>query len=327
MYKIRIINTIKDFFYNSHLDSLNIKDIILAKRYSTEEDKEKIEEGHQVGPYIVIYKKRKKVYGLECTSSDATSPPLLILKYKRKNDYSLDKDGYILMNKIVLLNNSRYINKIGSIDDDDLERIYKYIYLIKKRYELYKGLSKRKLQFSFNVGDIILYKKKEYYINKIDNDYYYTYPVHISKKGNIVLRINNISYFFNFIKEIKIKKKNRIKLLNIANEDMINNINQYINSERNININKPCRGYLINYNNHYYYIYGEYQDYHLVYRIYLDSERTKGMHRIIINKGIYYTLFEESKIKKTDNLTIYRKAKELEMIQIKKIRKSHKNGK
>ena len=66
---MKLIKYIKELFYDSKLDFLNEKDIIWCKRYSTEEVKNKIDIGHRVGPFIVIYKKGKRVYGLECGSN------------------------------------------------------------------------------------------------------------------------------------------------------------------------------------------------------------------------------------------------------------------
>ena len=41
---------------NSDLSLLNIGDIILAKRYKTTEEKERISKGHLSGPYVIIKK-------------------------------------------------------------------------------------------------------------------------------------------------------------------------------------------------------------------------------------------------------------------------------
>ena len=54
--------------YFNKLFFLDVGDIIWAKRYQNEKEKEKIMEGHQEGPYVVIKKTFFNVYALFCTS-------------------------------------------------------------------------------------------------------------------------------------------------------------------------------------------------------------------------------------------------------------------
>lgn len=326
---MNIKNFFKRLFYNSNLDFLNEKDIIWAKRYDTEDEMLKIEEGHRESPYIVIYKRGKKVYALECTSNKSIkSLQLLKLEFKRKYKYNLKKDGYIFVGKLVLLNKERFLGKVGKIDDEDLNRIYKSIYLINKRYKnkKVKYFPKVKLKFYYEVGDIILYDNKMFYINKIDDDYYYGNQVYESNKGKRTIKINDISYSMNLEGNKKISKNSKIKLLNITDKDIQENIQFFINEQKKkkLTSKKLGRGKLILLNNEYFYIYGEYQDNLLVYKIYLDRTMNEEMSKIYIKKGRYYTLFEESEISKKEDIIILREATELEMDDIKKLKKSNK---
>ena len=45
------------------------KDIVWAKRYSSDIEEESIPLGHREGPYIIINKKRGKYYTLSCTGT------------------------------------------------------------------------------------------------------------------------------------------------------------------------------------------------------------------------------------------------------------------
>ena len=319
---------LKKIFYNSNLDFLNEGDIVWCKRYDTEDERVKIDYGHQEGPYIVIHKFLKKVYALACGSNKSLkSLQILKLEYNKHKEYALNKEGYIFVGKLILLNDKRFIKKIDQINEKDLNRIYKSIYLINKRYKdmRVKGFPKRKLKFYYEIGDIIDYNNQTFYINDKNEKYYFLTRVFESKKGNLV--INNITYTFNFENNKKIPIQSKIKLLNITDEDMQNNIYNYLIKKRNKlqNNDKFSRGNLISINeDEFYYIYGEYKDNLLVYKIYLDRDRIGKMYKVIIKKGIYYTLFEEMKIPKSTDFKKIRGASILEMEAIKTERKNIK---
>ena len=82
--------------------------------------------------------------------------------------------------RLELLNKERFIDKLGKLDDEDLNRIYKAMYLIRNRYKNLKKFKHKK--FYYEIGDIILYKKQKYYIYGIDDNYYYTKIVNEPRK-------------------------------------------------------------------------------------------------------------------------------------------------
>lgn len=318
---------IKKIFYNSHLDFLNVKDIIIAKRYESEEEKMKIQEGHRISPYIVIYKRFKKVYALECTSvkkSNALS--LSKIEFKTKRGYNLSKGGYIFTGKLVLLNEERFIEKVGVLDDEDLNRIYKSIYLLNDRYYKIKDINAKNIKFYYEVGDIVLYNNYSFYIYSMDEENYYLISVYANKKGKI--KINNTHYIFNFNTIISIPIDSKIKLMNITDEDMRKHIELYVfnnkNKTKKDTTNVLCRGKLIKYDNKYYYIYGEYQDKLLLYIVYSDNDFKEGMKEILIGNKIYYTYFEEFDLPSNIETKIVSKAKDEEMNNIKKIKETIK---
>ncbi len=326
---MRLFNFIKNLFYDSELDFLNEKDIVWAKRYNNLEEKDKIEIGHQEGPYIIIHKSGKKVYALECGSNkNINTIQLLKVKYIRKYNYNLMKDGYIFIGKLVLLNKDRFIKKLGQIDDYDLNRIYKSIYLINKRYKnlKVKHFPKRKLKFYYEKGDIVLYQKQQFYITNIDENYYYVHQIHESKKGKITITINNISYSFNFASTKNIPKKEKLELLNITDKDIVKNIEEFTKREesKKKNTNKLNRGKLVLYNGEYFLIYEEKNKKLLTYKIYLSNDYSEDMYAITIRKGLYYTLLEKEELEISDDIKIVREASLLEMDQIKKIKKNIK---
>ena len=77
------------------------------------------------------------------------------------------------------------------------------------------------------------------------------------------------------------------------------------------------RGCLVKYQDNYYYIFGEYQDTFLAYKIYLSDYKDDSMLKIEINRWLYFTKFEEIKLTKANDLKMIRLAKEEETEKIK----------
>ena len=329
--KKKIASLFKKLFYDSELPFLNEADIIWAKRYNTEEEKLKIEKGHRESPYIVIYKKRKKVYALECVSNKTIkSASLLKLQFHRSRLNNLTKDGYIYVGKLDLLNKDRFISKVGVLDTKDLNRIYKSIYLINKRYKhlKVKYFPKRKIKYYLDIGDIVLYNNNNYYIYDIDESFYYVFIAMKTQKGKYLIKINDISYSFNFANKKKIPIQENMELLNISDEMIISNISKLMDMD---NKKKKERkelspGKLINFNNNFYYIFGREGNILLTYKVYLDSKKNDKMYKIVIKNGSYFTLFEEEDISLSFKPKIIRYATLLEMEKIKQQKKEYKKS-
>lgn len=322
-----MFNFIKKIFYNSKLDFLEVGDIVLAKRYETEEEMLKIEEGHRVSPYIIINKRFKRVYALECTTSKKIDyPGLKKIEFKKKKGYNTSKDGYIFVGKLELLNKNRFLNKLGKLDDEDKNRIYKSMYLVNKIYYKINDINAKKLKFYYEVGDIIEYNDHLYYVYEIDKKYYYLISVYATSRGYNRVKINNIWYSIDFDAITKISVNNKIKLINIADSDMRKHIERYLheNMNKGNDSNVLCRGKLVKYEGVFYYIYGEYQDKLLLYKVYLDKDAKNDMIEISIKGGQYYTYFEKCDLKNNLDIEIVRKARKLEMDNIKKLQESKK---
>jgi len=65
---MKFFKKLKQLFFHSHLSNLKVGDIILARRYHNDQERDNIEEGHRESPFIIIKKTLFKVYGLECSS-------------------------------------------------------------------------------------------------------------------------------------------------------------------------------------------------------------------------------------------------------------------
>ncbi len=321
---MKLLNYIKNIWIqNKHLP-LSQNDIVWAKRYKNEKERQLLPKGHREGPYIIIRKTKRKIYALCCGGNKSANSNPLFKQKLEKEKYNFIKDGYVYAAKIIKLDDNRIIRKIGTLNSEDISTIYKTIYLINKRYTKVKHFPQRKLEFNIDAGDIVTYKGKLSYIYDSDNDFYYAKHVTEVKKGKKALQINDKKYSFDFTSKIEIPKNSKLELSNFVDSDMQKYIMTQTQKSYTIKPNNLERGKLIFADNNYYYIYGEYQNELLVYKVYLDNEYIEGMYKINIKKGHYYTLFEEYKLKKSPEIKIVRSALEKEMEEIKTLKKEKK---
>lgn len=323
---------LKHLLFKSNLSFLAVGDIIWANRYLTEAEKETMEEGHQTGPFIIILKTKWKVYALACTGTKSKNPYDIIRMMLPKNSYTFSKDCYVYVGRLVLLHQEQYLKVVGHLNTSDLNRIYKRMFLINKNLGKVKYFPKRKIKFIYTYGDVILYNKQLFYIKEENEEYYITIPLQKLKNEEALIKINGVSYGFNFHGEKKISKKAKIELINTTDNFTHQRILSY--EKRRIKelaeIRKLNRGKLITCNNKYYFIYGEYQNKLLVYQIYLDKDATKNMIKIKIRNGDYYTKFEEILLNPSSTMQIVRIALEEEIQEIKRQRQEYhkkRNGK
>lgn len=298
---------------DNDLSFLKVGDIIWARRYQTEEEKNKIKKGHQISPYVIIKKKLHKVYALQCTSNPHQEIKWKMIYYPLgRLNYDFNKNTYINCTAVVELKKIQFVEMIGRLSLYDLNQLKKQLYILKNStFPIRPNIEDRYLNYNFTVGDIILFNGNKYYINKITSKEYETYRLrqHL-KKGKTIL-INNTYYSFIFEKTVILNKKDKYILIDTFNTGEIENIDDYRNdylSKRMIvpGIPKSFRvGALIEYDNNMYYIYDEENNYYLTYRVFAPTIYEKGMAALLIKKGIYYTYFNIEKIQKS-NLIKYK---------------------
>ena len=309
--------------YFNKLFFLDAGDIIWAKRYQNEEEKAKIKIGHQEGPYIVFKKTFFNVYGLFCTSKYSSSN----LYYElAKEKYDFSKNSYIRLNDLTKLTKFQFIKKISKLEENDLNNLRKKVYCFWK-YK-YKQQNKiiNKLKFYFTVGDIVIYQNNLYYIFDMDKEFYYGYRIHIKLNCKEPIIINDTYYSFDIGGLKKIKKSEKLTIFDSIETNRIEIINNQINDYKKRKLDKTIkRGCLIKCQDNYYYIFDEYQDTFLAYKIYLSNYKDNSMLKIEINRGLYFTKFEEIKLAKSENLKMVRLAKEEEIEKIKNLKLNLKN--
>ena len=96
-----------------------------------------------------------------------------------------------------------------------------------KNKETFKILKKHK--FYYDIGDIIKYDNKTFYVYDLDKYNLYTHQVYYSIKSKHIFIINGTSYAFNFENTKVISLKKRIKLVDIVKVDSQSFINNYKN--------------------------------------------------------------------------------------------------
>ena len=135
---------------------IEIGDIIRAKRYKNETQKESIPEGHREGPYIVLNKENGN---LICTQGTSVVP------YKEDDDvyfylnvegYNLVKSTFFKLFRIDEVNNNQIIKVIDKLKEEDKQRLFRKIKLAHKTYYTSEG-SLIRLNLPIQIGDIINY--------------------------------------------------------------------------------------------------------------------------------------------------------------------------
>ena len=323
----RLFIKIKNYIliHNNDFSFLRVGDIVWAKRYNTENEKEKINPGHRESPYVIIGKTIDKTYALQCTSNPHNN-----IKWKNvlypldRLIYNFHKNSYINTTTIYELENVQYIKKIGHLTKYDLNKLKKYLYIVINSNHKYKpNLDLKFLKFKYEIGDIILYNNEKYLIYEFDSKNFLTNKLNKKIKLKNRILINNTYYSFRFEKTEKIKKNSKITLLETLNSSEFKLIKECRQKFfENANDNKKSIasiGSLISYNNNFYYIVDEDKEIFYSYRVYTSQEQTKKMSLLKINRGYFYTNFNFVKIVKEKEYKIRRKATEEEIMYNKKL--------
>lgn len=319
---LKVFLMIKKFINSRKNKKYDIKDIVWAKRYKTKDEEKNIPKGHRNGPYIIISKKGKKLYAVSCSSKNNNA----FMKYKINSDkYNFDRDSYAYLGKIEKIDKRRIIKKIDVIGDSDYDRLYKTLYVMKNKYNIINEMGEFNTIFYCDVGDILHYYHQIFYIYDKDNMYLYGYVVHKKKDLKNTVYINSDKYSIDIQAKRKIPINDKYRIIDIARDNDFKNIDKYFIKQMKIIQEKRIlnRGKLIKYKKQYYYIYGQYIDQLLLYKIYLATDDVVGKKKIIINGGVYYTLFEEEKISKYAKAKIIRGATKEEMRDISKAKKEY----
>lgn len=301
---MKIFDLIRNIIYkNNKLSFLEVGDVIWARRYKSDEEKDKIKIGHQQSPYVVIKKTKNKVYALLCTSTPKEYNWKMFYYPLGKYIYNMDKSTYINCIKVHKLRDSQYMYSITKLSKYDLNQLKKQLYILKNSNLKNKpNIEDKYLKYNITIGDVISYKDNLYYIHTIKGNNLYTYKTKNYSKNNKniinhAVLINNEYHSFIF-EDVIINKKEDYLLADTFNTSEIEIINNYKNTKPKNSPNLLV-GMVIKYNKNIYYIYDIIKDYIEVYQIY--NEYKNNMKYILVNDKKYYTYFQTSTIK-IDNI-------------------------
>lgn len=309
-----------EYFYNQ----IEVGDIIWAKRYQNEIEKESIPEGHREGPFIVLKKENGNLISIKGTSVVPSEDNVNMSFYLNNDTYKLNKETYFKLNKLYFIKEYSFINCMDKLLENDKYKLFRQIKLSQKKY--YIGENKiMDFNFPIQVGDIIHYYSQNFIVLDTNDKNVICVPVknHLDYKNNINLDFNNFINI-NFAKAICLQINDNIKYVNTVGNKCIEKIlvmsKEYINNYKNTKITQ--RGTIILKDSKYYYIYGEEGQNWLVFEI--NKNRVTKFKQLVIGNINYYTKFEESKIAKNDLFTNIYLCIEEEKDKIKNIRKKYK---
>ncbi len=297
-------------------------DIIWVKRYKTKKEQTKIPEEHQTGPFVILKKGIFRIYALYGTTSYKDFSKQSIYFEISKDKYDIDKNTYVIARYIKIFKTKQFIRYIDKLDYFDFNYLKKLVYLNQRKNKN----NKLKIKYEITKGDIVYYQDKYYYIYNKDDNYYYLMKVSkTSKDKDRVIKVGTTKYVFNYndtIKVSKIEKLNLINSLNSKKQILFDIFKREYEEEKKL-VGSIRRGDIIRYSNKHYYVYGEYKNNYLVYRIYFKS--VPNSLKIRIDDKKYYTKFESSEIGKNKNIVSIKRASLKEIDMIKSIREEHKN--
>lgn len=280
--------------YNKLYSEIEVGSIIWAKRYRNESELEKIPEGHEEGPFLVLKKEKGNIY---CFYGSGTflETNCSILLDNVEYDF-LIKPTYFNLYKLRLVNEFSLIKILGNLNKVDINNLYGKIKYYKRKF--YNDEGKRlNIEMPRQCGDLVLYNNKKYVVLDIYDNKLSCIPFnHIDESAS------NLDYSKIYTLD---DKKDIILIGALSNKQLINSLNNYKNYIKNQeNKNKTQRGSVVFKNNKYYYIYGEEGEEFLAFEIFKLYAKKSDI--LNLNNTIYYTFYNECRIsKKEDYKNIY----------------------
>lgn len=283
--------SISDFFQklvetsNSKLSDIVEGDIIWARRYKNEKEKQAIPDGHREGPFIVLSNNGKELVCVMCTGVDYTiDHPTKYMEINYVN-YNLRKDTFVRLESTIITS-SEFITRLDTLRSHDLNQLY-------KKYKI--NNPKSKYEFHYDVGDIVSLNGQLYYIYSNEYSYFKAFCINRTNKSKNVFVNNSNRYSFNFEGISKLNIDSDFELVDIIDEPQRVEM-RYSSYLKDKKEKSEVRiGTLVEYENKLYYIYGEYKENFMVYKV-----CNKGNAVKVAGKNYFISLTEEQIPKKHD---------------------------
>lgn len=317
------------------LQNLKFGDIISAKRYSTLEEREQMEKGHRVGPFIVVGKDQDSIlaiYGTSQAPKEFVHLYYYFLDRISGGEFSLTKDTYFQISKICHIREEQYVSSLGTLCEKEKSFLSKQMKISRNRgcYRYLGNIDLKLPKTKAELGDVISYQNKVYFIFEENQDSLFCFELErVDETSKNKIYINKKYYILDYEKEIEISKKHplgKIRLFDLPSPNVIQGIlekrKKYL--EEKEKQSECSRGTIIKNQDKIYYIYGEEGQEWLIFNVF-EEEQNEAI-CIKVNATEFYTRFSKKMTlskKDAKNYTIVTKAKELEMDEIKKQKKSY----
>lgn len=296
--------------------------IIMAERFSTEEERLAIPEGHRSGLYIVIEDNIDYLYVLYISGNkikrDRFQKFDLLLEGQNYQKI-LYKDIHVHVHRLKVIDKSRIISTYDSLISSDIEELLKRMELA-NMYGLYKNNALEIRDIPFGVGDIFTKHGTTYVIYEKDTTYE-CIPLRKNSKDYQV-QIDGFIYsldFGNMTSFDNLDGLERKSIISKTQQQIIALKYQTFLDYQNL-LGTVTRGSLVKVNNDLYYIFGI--NGNTCNAFLIATKSLEGYCRIIIAKKTYYTNFTSQNFEKEDVNSVLANAYESEITTIKNQKKS-----
>lgn len=257
-YDVEMDDARYNFLYNV-LPESDFGDVILAKRYDFENEKEKFKSGHDIGLFVVVGRDKDILICCYCTSVENKKKFFALAEgYKLFNE----KKTFATVFNIKTIDENSYIRRVGKLNQDDKERLIKNL---KFHNRTYTDLGKRKtLELMYNpkisIRDVVKKNHNCYLVlDVVDNKLILlklnNYDTNIS-----VIDFTKVTFDYN---DVILSDRNSYSYVNtISKKQYVAIAKGYCIYKRRIEEVKNAndkrflkRGFVINYNGKYYYVF------------------------------------------------------------------------
>ncbi len=304
-------------------EDIEIGDVILAKRYKTKEEGENIAKGHKKGPYVVMRIKEDCVYGFYCSSRE----PLDKNKIKyyvldiQQADFAINKVTYVYSNHEEKILKEQYVSTIGHLAKKDIIGIQKLMMALSVRKDEATTFhyNTKNPCYIYNIGDIIKYNYKLYFIYNRYNKNYCISPITTVNEFGIST-CHGIRFKIDYKKRrtISIEFNNEIVSLYFVDKKTLSDIQKiYKELQAKKVVNNGVKvGSVIRDNGELFYVYNICKDIWQTYKIYTNAKNIPNCIRLDIAKGKFFTFLEKKDIPITANKKARHNAKQEQILKI-----------
>jgi len=309
----------------SNINNLRFGNVVIAKRFKDINQRDCIESGHRIGPYIVVYNDGTKLYCIKGSSSKNVEKINVSEKFHiSKDHYGLFKDTVFDLRFIEELDYKDVLEVKEKLNFTSRKKIQKNLMILKNngRFSDKNFIS---YSISYDVGDIVKRNNNLFLIINVNNNNYSLVPIFETLEDlEKFIIVDKTKYYLDFEKIINVEDFIPGAIMASSTKKQLLYTSSYF-KEYLGNKNKTEKaniGCLLKFNNCFNYIYGENGDKWLVFEV-SEKEYVNSV-PVIINGEKFYTNFSNNRevLKNTAFYLNYSIASEEERKKISEQKKS-----